>query len=148
MNRVFVTSVGILIAFGAFWFLDFPQTVRLKAAIVRSLPLAPKTTNSTIRSLCQGARPNDSADCYLSFRSEEAEAAVQCRNLADQLSRSKDWIKIDESGHFAYNGADPEIRKLDTLFYFYPEHCVFVGDGPNGKTNTYNLAAKRLFNLD
>lgn len=147
MNRVVTFSVGLLIALSAFWFLDFPQTVRLKAAIVRSLPLAPKTTISLIESLCEGARPNDFASCYLSFHSQEAEAAVECKNLADQLSRNKEWIKTEDTGHFMYAGDDAELKKLDQLFVFVPEKCMFVGLGSGGKLATFGSAAKKAFHL-
>ncbi|WP_338305156.1 hypothetical protein, partial [Bradyrhizobium ottawaense] len=115
--------VAALILAGTFWFVDLPQTVRLKAAIVRILPLPPATKIATIEELCKGARPNDSASCYLAFRSEEAEAMAACDKYAEQVRRSKNWVKT-EGDSYSYRGKDTEFS--DLLLFFHPSQCAVV----------------------
>jgi hypothetical protein len=46
--RVFKAMGIVLLAITAFWFLDLPQTARLKAAIVRNSPISSHAANELI----------------------------------------------------------------------------------------------------
>jgi hypothetical protein len=94
---------GVVTFLSIFWVVDLPQTVRLKAAIVRMLPFDPESMDSTIRNLCAGSHSGDAGfQCYLTFRSEEAAKAIaddqarkrKCQQLAQRMEsgEEKDWI--------------------------------------------------------
>ena len=87
-----------------FWVVDLPQTVRLKAAIVRILPLDPESMDSAIRNLCAGSHSGSAVtDCYLTFRSEKAVKAIaddqarkrKCQQIAQRIEsgEEKGWLR-------------------------------------------------------
>lgn len=123
MPGVKALIVVALLSAGAFWFVDLPQTIRLKATIIRMLPLAPTTKIATIDELCKGARPADAAFCYLAFRSEDAEASVSCERFGKQVSRSENWVKVDDD-NYLYRGKDPEFADLGLIYH--PSSCAVV----------------------
>jgi hypothetical protein len=95
---------GAVAVLAIFWVVDLPQTVRLKAAIVRMLPLDPGFMDSTIRNLCAGAHSGSAiTDCYMAFYGEEAAKAVAdrqeqkmiCQQLVKRLEAGleKDWYR-------------------------------------------------------
>ena len=126
--------IAALVSGGVFWFVDLPATVRLKAAIVRSLPLSPQTTISTIKSLCTAANPEAraSSNCYSSLRSEKAEKEIECQNFTRQIARSSNWTPLGGDS-FIYQGADPEMREFSPLTY-HPDLCLILGihEGQSG----------------
>jgi hypothetical protein len=81
---------GVVTLLWIFWVVDLPQSVRLKAAIVRILPLDPESIDSTIRNLCVGSHSGSAVtDCYLTFRNEKA-----VRAIADDQARKRKCQKI------------------------------------------------------
>jgi hypothetical protein len=138
-------TVAALISVGAFWFVDLPETVRFKAAIVRSLPLSPQTMNSTIEALCKGAMPSTAGGCYAGFYSPEAEALAFCQGFESRLARNKDWQKLENGElHYRYSGPDPEVSHY--LPSFFPSRCVFSGV-EEGRFRVFSLNERQLFKL-
>jgi predicted component of type VI protein secretion system len=102
IKKLFLWVGGVVTLLLIFWVVDLPQTVRLKAAIVRMLPLDPESTDSTIRNLCAGSHSGSAeTDCYLAFRSEEAVNAIaddqarkrKCQQIAQRIEsgEEKSW---------------------------------------------------------
>ncbi len=98
---------GVVTFLSVFWVVDLPQTVRLKASIVRMLPLDPESMDSTVRNLCAGSHSGSATtDCYLTFRSEEAVKAIaeeqarkrKCQQLSQRIEsgEEKDWIREEQ----------------------------------------------------
>jgi hypothetical protein len=95
---------GVVALLLIFWVVDLPQTVRLKATIVRILPLDPESMDSTIRNLCASSHCGSAVtDCYLTFRSEKAVKAIaddqartrKCQQIAQRIEsgEEKAWLR-------------------------------------------------------
>jgi hypothetical protein len=102
IKKLFLWVGGVVTLLLIFCVVDLPQTVRLKAAIVRMLPLDPESMDSAIRNLCAGSHSGFAVtDCYLAFRSEEAVNAIaddqarkrKCQQIAQRIEsgEEKSW---------------------------------------------------------
>src|SRR6201999_447348 len=96
------------------WFVDLPQTVRLKATVIKLLPLGPEYVNDTINSLCVASyRGNDNFSCYFTLHSKEAEEEISKKNKCQAFIKrlasgdDKDWIKTSDKTYL-YAGSDAE----------------------------------------
>jgi hypothetical protein len=132
---------GVITLLLIFSVADLPQTVRLKAAIVRILPLDPESIDSTIRSLCAGLHSGSAVtDCYLTFRSEKAVKAIadeqarkrKCQQIAHRIEsgEEKGWLRQEPRSReeivellkpFMEDERDPKsVREYDnSLLYLY-----------------------------
>jgi hypothetical protein len=135
---------GVVTALSIFWVVDLPQTVRLKAAIVRILPLDPESRDSTIRNLCAGSHSGSAmTDCYLAFSSEEAANAisddlalnVKCQQLAQRMEsgEEKDWRRAEPMSRerlreLVAGEPDPNLERK--LFDDAPRY-LYVGNDPS-----------------
>ena len=132
MRRGWVLT-GIAAALVGFWVIDIPQTVRLKVALLKVLPLSPEYLNSSIHSLCAGAHEGPAVStCYGSFYSRDAAEAIDrkqtCAAFAKRLEAGdKDWFRTDddESGAvYVYGGSDKAIQdKFGPAPFFYSGEC-------------------------
>ncbi len=91
---------GLLLgAVALFALVDVPQTVRIKALIINSLPLEIQTKHDAVASLCRAAaagsgRPNDSAlNCVLANDITAAENLKAFNNRLDQIIRGSTGLQ-------------------------------------------------------
>ena len=90
MRGVYKIGIGL----GALFLLamaDIPQTVRLKAVVIKLLPLNPATTNNVIKSLCDGAYAGSTSgpsDCYYANYNRDAADLVARQERCDDLAES------------------------------------------------------------
>jgi hypothetical protein len=132
---------GVVTLLLIFWVVDLPQTVRLKAAIVRILPLDPESMDSTIRNLCVGSHSGSAVtDCYLAFRSEKAVKVIsedqarkrKCQRIAQRIEsgEEKGWLRQEPRSReeteellkrFVEDEPDSKlVREYDnSLYYFF-----------------------------
>lgn len=136
-----ISGVALLTAF---WMLDFPPTVRVKVAALKSLPLAPETLNAKIHELCAGAYAGSAVStCYQSFYSREAYELIAaektrketCKETLRSIETDKEWVKnespdTEDEGlrvSYIYLGDDETItKKLGAAPQFFPTKCIFV----------------------
>jgi hypothetical protein len=132
---------GVVTLLLIFCVVDLPQTVRLKAAIVRILPLDPESMDATIRNLCVGSHSGSAVtDCYLTLRSEKAVKAIadaqarkrKCQQIAQRIEsgEEKGWLRqeprsreeiVEFQKRFVEDEPDPKlVREYDnSLHYLY-----------------------------
>jgi hypothetical protein len=130
---------GVVTLLLIFWVVDLPQTVRLKAAIVRVLPLDPESMDSTIRNLCVRSHSGSAVtDCYPTFRSEKAVKAIaddqarqrKCQQIAQRIKsrEQKGWPRqeprsreeiVEFLKQFVEDETDPKlIREYDNSLHY------------------------------
>jgi hypothetical protein len=124
-----------------FWVVDLPQTVFLKTAIVRILPLDPESIDSTIQKLCVRSHSGSAVtNCYLTFRSEKAVKAIadnqarkrKCQQIAQHVESGdeKGWLRqeprsreeiVEFLKRFVEDETDPKlVREYEnSLDYLY-----------------------------
>jgi hypothetical protein len=104
IKKLAVWVGGVVTLLLIFWVVDLPQTVRLKAAIVRILPLDPESMDSTILNLCADSHSGSAVtDCYLTFRNEKAVKAIadnqarkrECEQIAQRIEsvEERGWLR-------------------------------------------------------
>jgi hypothetical protein len=136
MRMPWILIIAAALTAIAFWLIDFPQTVRVKAAILKLLPLNAKYLNDSIKALCAGAHSGkDASTCYVAFYSREAADEASRRKKCQEFSASlaanqeEDWQappNDDDILGYAYMGSDPKVWEEFGLLYFQPKTCTFL----------------------
>lgn len=129
MKGVYKIGIGL----GALFLVamaDIPQTVRIKALVIKLLPLNPATTNNAIRSLCDGAyasSPSGPSHCYNANYDQGAADLVARQQRCDDFKRRaeidgyKDWHRRD-SEMWLYIGEEEGLKG----YWFLPEKCMVM----------------------
>lgn len=137
MRRYLTLAFGTAAALLLFWIIDTPATVRIKIAILKTIPMDREGVNSHIQALCAGAYTGLAASsCYLNFNVEEpieqVQTRVRCKEFTLKVQQDKSWRRQEANADaeskrvtYMYVGSEKEIWDKYGVLTFYPENCTF-----------------------
>ena len=137
MRGLYKVGLGL----GAFVLLamaDIPQTVRIKAIVIKLLPLSPTKTNEAIRSLCDAAYAESAggpSTCYYANYDRDAADLVAKQDRCDDFQQRakadgyKDWYR-GNSELWLYIGNEEKLKG----WWFVPEKCMVINLGGESRS--------------